>query len=63
MKKTIPNDSATVVRIPYQLKKLIAHYAKSDNIKPSKFIRETIWTEIKRLEQLKDENIENTVLK
>lgn len=42
MKKTIPNDSATVVRIPYQLKKLIAHYAKSDNIKPSKFIRETI---------------------
>lgn len=57
-----PNDSVTVVRIPNQLKKLIAQYAKSDNIKPSKFIREIIWTEIKRLELLKEENIENTVL-
>ena len=56
-----PNDSVTVVRIPNQLKKLIAYYANLDNIKPSKFVRETIWTEIKRLEQLKDENIENTV--
>lgn len=42
MKKTIPNDSVTVVRIPNQLKKLIAYYSKLDNIKPSKFIREII---------------------
>ena len=57
-----PNDSVIVVRIPNQLKKLIAYYSKLDNIKPSKFVRETIWTEINRLEQLKDENIKNTVL-
>ncbi len=37
-----PNDSVTVVRIPNQLKKLIAYYANLDNIKPSKFVRETI---------------------
>lgn len=36
------NDSVTVVRIPILLKQLIADHARSANIKPSKFIRETI---------------------
>jgi hypothetical protein len=62
MKKTIPNDATTVVRIPYQLKKLIAQYAKSDNMKPSKFIRDLIAKEINRLELSQGQNEDYLIL-
>lgn len=56
MKKTIPNDSVMVVRIPIQMKKMISHYARLNNKKPSKFIRDLIAKEIYRLELLQGQN-------
>ena len=62
MKKTIPNDSVIVARIPIQMKKMISLYARLNNKKPSKFIRDLIAREINRLESLQGQNEDYLIL-
>ena len=62
MKKTIPNDSVIVARIPNQMKKMISHYARLNNKKPSSFIRDLIAKEINRLEFSQGENKDYLIL-